>query len=117
LNGSSQAIWQAKVAPDGQGRVFATRRLIAQISAPAAMLIAGPLADYVFEPAMMPNGALSDMFAWLVGAGPGAGMGLMLVISGLLGTAVGLGGYAFRVVRDAEDILPDHDAKAVAPAA
>jgi hypothetical protein len=66
---------------------------------------------------MMPNGALSDMFAWLVGSGPGAGMGLMLVISGLLGTAVSLGGYAFRVVRDAEDILPDHDAKAAAPAA
>lgn len=117
LNGSNQAIWQAKVAPDVQGRVFATRRLIAQISAPAAMLITGPLADYVFEPAMMPNGALADAFAWLVGTGPGAGMGLMLVVSGLLGTLAGLGGYAFRAVRDAEDILPDHDAKAAMLAA
>src|SRR3972149_3102172 len=47
LNGSNQAIWQAKVSPDLQGRVFATRRLIAQISAPVAMLLAGVLADRV----------------------------------------------------------------------
>ncbi|NIR65401.1 MAG: MFS transporter, partial [candidate division Zixibacteria bacterium] len=29
LNGSSQALWQSKVAPDIQGRVFAVRRMIA----------------------------------------------------------------------------------------
>jgi len=29
INGSNQAIWQAKVAPDVQGRVFSARRLIA----------------------------------------------------------------------------------------
>ena len=56
IQGSSQAIWQAKVAPDLQGRVFAARGMIAQISAPVAMLLAGPLADRVFEPAMMPGG-------------------------------------------------------------
>jgi hypothetical protein len=110
VNGSNQAIWQAKVAPDVQGRVFATRRLIAQISFPAATLLAGPLADYVFEPAMMPGGGLSGVFSRLVDTGPGAGMALMIVLTGVLGTLVGLGGYAFRAVRDAEDVLPDHDA-------
>jgi hypothetical protein len=29
INGSNQAIWQSKVAPDIQGRVFSIRRLIA----------------------------------------------------------------------------------------
>jgi MFS transporter, DHA3 family, macrolide efflux protein len=29
VNASNQAIWQAKVAPDVQGRVFAVQRLIA----------------------------------------------------------------------------------------
>ncbi|MFH1447143.1 MAG: MFS transporter [Chloroflexota bacterium] len=52
LNGSNQAIWQAKVAPEVQGRVFSVRRLVAQITAPLSMLIAGPLADQVLEPAM-----------------------------------------------------------------
>ncbi len=108
LNGSNQAIWQAKVAPDVQGRVFAVRRLIAQITAPLAMLLAGPLADYVFEPAMAADGALSQGFSWLVGSGPGAGMGLMFVISGLMGVLVGLGGYVFPLIRDVEALLPDH---------
>jgi DHA3 family macrolide efflux protein-like MFS transporter len=111
INGSNQAIWQAKVAPDVQGRVFATRRLIAQISMLTAIL-AGPLADFVFEPATRPEGDLAGAFGWLVGTGPGAGMALMFFITGILGVLVGLGGYAFRAVRDAEDILPDHDAAA-----
>jgi len=115
-NGSNQAIWQAKVDPDVQGRVFAVRRLIAQITAPLAMLAAGPLADRVFEPGMQHGGALSSAFGWLVGEGPGAGMALMQVIFGLLGVAVALGGYLFPAVRHVEDIVPDH-AAASAPAA
>lgn len=113
INASNQAIWQAKVAPDVQGRVFATRRLIAQITAPVAMFLAGPLADQVFEPGMQPGGALAEVFGGLVGTGAGAGMALIFVICGALCVVVGLGGYAFRVVRDAETILPDHDAAPV----
>lgn len=111
INGSNQAIWQAKVAPDVQGRVFATRLLIAQLSIPIAMLLAGPLADQVFEPSMMVGGSLEPLFNGLVGNGRGAGMALMLVIAGVLGMFVGLAGYAIRVIRKAEDILPDHEAK------
>jgi DHA3 family macrolide efflux protein-like MFS transporter len=111
INGCSQAIWQSKVAPEVQGRVFATRLLIAQISSPAAMLMAGPLIDGVFEPAMKPQGTLSPLFSWLVGTGPGAGMSLMFLITGVAGAFIGLGAYSIRTVRDAEDILPDHDAE------
>lgn len=109
INGSNQAIWQAKVAPDVQGRVFAIRRLIAWVSAPVAQLIAGPLADYVMEPAMQEGGALAGTFGWLVGTGSGAGMGLMMVISGLLVSMVALGVFSAPVVRNAEDLLPDHE--------
>ena len=108
INGSNQAIWQAKVAPDVQGRVFSVRRLIAWFSAPLSRLIAGPLADEVFEPAMSTGGALVDTFSGLVGTGPGAGMSLILIISGLLATLVSLSGYLAPVVRNAEDLLPDH---------
>jgi MFS family permease len=110
INGSNQAIWQAKVAPDVQGKVFAARRLIAQVTAPAAIVIAGPLADRVFEPAMATGGSLAGVLGWAVGTGPGAGMALMLVVFGALGAVVGIGGYSVRAVRDAETILPDHDA-------
>jgi MFS family permease len=110
LNGSSQAIWQAKVEPDVQGRVFATRSLIAQISAPIAMLLSGPLADQVFEPAMIDEGFLTSVFGGLIGVGPGSGMALMFFLTGLLGIVVGISGYFIPTVRDAEDLLPDYHA-------
>lgn len=109
LNGSNQAIWQAKVPPDIQGKVFSARRMIAWLANPLATLLAGPAADRFFSPAMMPGGSLADTFGWLVGTGPGAGMGLMLVIAGILNTAVALGAYLFPAVRNAEDLIPDHD--------
>ena len=109
INSSNQAIWQAKVAPDLQGRVFATRRLIAWFVTPLATLIVGPLADLVFEPAMSEPSFLSLNFSWLVGYGVGAGMALIMVFCGLAIAGVGVGGYSVRVIREAETILPDHE--------
>jgi DHA3 family macrolide efflux protein-like MFS transporter len=109
INSSNQAIWQAKVAADLQGRVFATRRLIAWFVTPIATLVVGPLADLVFEPAMSEPSFLSANFGWLVGYGAGAGMALIMVFSGLAMAGVGVGGYGVKVVRDAESILPDHE--------
>jgi len=111
INGSNQAIWQIKVPPDLQGRVFAVRRLIAQITMPLGILLVGPLADGLFEPAMMEGGVLADIFGHWVGTGAGAGMGLMFVIAGILGALCGLCGYLFPFIRNIEDILPDYDAK------
>lgn len=109
INGSNQAIWQSKVAPDIQGKVFSIRRLIAWISMPLATLAAGPLADYVMEPAMHPDGTLAGALGPLFGTGPGAGMAAIIVACGLGVIAVGLGGYLFPAIRDAEVLLPDHD--------
>jgi len=114
INGSNQSIWQSKVAPDVQGRVFATRRLIGQISGPLGMLIGGPLADRVFEPAMSAGGSLATVFGPLVGTGTGAGMALILVFTGILGAIGGVIGYLVPAIRNAESIMPDHDAAAMA---
>ena len=108
INSSNQAIWQSKVAPDVQGRVFATRRLIAWFVNPLATLIVGPAADFVMEPAMQPGGALAGHLDWLVGTGAGAGMALIVIIGGLGAALVGAGGYFIRAIRDVEVILPDH---------
>lgn len=110
INGSNQAIWQAKVAPDLQGRVFSIRRLIAWATDPVARLVAIPLADRILGPAMMAEGSLADSLGWLVGTGPGAGMSLIFVATGLLTIGVGLAGYLFPAIHYAEDILPDHEA-------
>jgi hypothetical protein len=91
INSSSQAIWQVKVHPGVQGRVFSVRRLIAQVTAPIAMLLAGPLADRLFEPAMMPTGALAPIFGRVLGTVPGSGIRLIFVITGFLVMIVGTG--------------------------
>ena len=116
LNGSNQAIWQAKVAPDVQGRVFATRRLIAWIVSPLSRLIAGPLVDQLLEPAMSEGGSLIGLFGPLVGTGAGSGMGLLFAVTGLCAAVVGLGGYLFPFIRNVETIIPDHDVPAATAA-
>ncbi len=108
LNGSSQAIWQAKVDPKLQGRVFATRRLIAQVTVPFGMLISGPLADSVFEPMLSSAAAVPAFIDTLFGRGPGAGMALMLTLSALVGFAVAAAGFAHKPIRDVEELIPDH---------
>ncbi len=117
INGSNQAIWQAKVAPDVQGRVFAVRRLIAQITAPLAFVLAGPLADQVFEPAMAAGGTLQPLLGGLLGSGTGTGIAAIFLLTAVLGAASGLAGYLFPAIRNAEDLLPDHDRELVAAAA
>lgn len=109
INGSNQAIWQSKVAPDLQGRVFSARRLIAWFTNPISPIIGGTLADFVLEPAMRTQNAFSGAFEWLVGSGPGAGMSLLFIFCGLGMSLIGLCGYFVPAIRNAEDLLPDHD--------
>ncbi len=112
INASNQSIWMAKVAPDVQGRVFSARRLIAWSTQPIAPIIGGTLADFVLEPAMMGTGTLATVFGPLVGTTSGSGMSLLIFFCGLGAAAVGAAGYYFSVIRNAEDILPDHDTMA-----
>jgi DHA3 family macrolide efflux protein-like MFS transporter len=108
INPSNQVIWQSKVPPDVQGRVFSVRRMIAQISAPLAMLIAGVLADQVFEPGMKTQGSLlNSVFSGIFGSGAGAGMGLLISITGLLTILVGLIPFGIPLIRNVETLLPD----------
>ncbi len=118
INGSNQAIWQAKVAPDLQGRVFSARRLIAWFTNPISPIIGGALADFVLEPAMKnQNSFLSHTFGGLFGSGPGSGMTLLIFLCGVAILMVVVAGYYVPAIRNAEAILPDHDALPAAEAA
>ena len=108
LKGSSnQAIWLAKVKPDIQGRVFATRYLIAQITTPIGAAVAGPLADRFFEPAMMRGGALAGIFGGVFGTGTGAGIALEYTLFSCCGLFTALIGYALPILRNVEELVPD----------
>ena len=108
INGSNQAIWQSKVAPDVQGRVFSARRLIAWFSNPVSPLIAGTMADFLLEPAMKSGGPLAQTFGGVFGTGPGSGMGLLIAVCGFLASMVGVSGYFVSAIRNAETRLPDY---------
>jgi MFS transporter, DHA3 family, macrolide efflux protein len=114
--GGYHSIWQAKVEPGMQGRVFAARNLLATLGEPFMLGLSGLLSDNVFEPAMRPGGSLAPIFGGLLGTGPGAGMALLMVIGGLLSLTAGLIGYLRYAVRNIETILPDHDEAAPLPA-
>ena len=110
VNGSNQAIWQAKVPPEVQGRVFSARRLIAWFTNPISPIIGGTLADYVLEPAMKaPGGPLARLFGPFFGVGPGTGMSVLFAVVSVLALVVGLAGYFVPAIRQADTALPDHE--------
>lgn len=107
-SGPSQALFQSKVTPGIQGRVFAIRGMISRSMMPLAFLLAGPLSDRVFEPLLLPGGGLSNSpLAALLGTGPGRGTGLIFVCAALLLFVVSALAYANRHIRNLEQELPD----------
>jgi MFS family permease len=107
INGSSQAIWMSKVAPDVQGRVFSVRRMIAWSMIPLAYILAGPLADGVFKPLLLEGGALADSLGRYIGVGPGRGTGFLFIVIGAVSFLVAAAGYLNPRLRNVEDELPD----------
>jgi MFS family permease len=107
LQATSQVLWQTKVPPAMQGRVFALRRTFAQCSLPAAYLAAGPLADYVFEPLMRGNSKLAMSVGSWIGHGEGRGIALLFVAMGLSGCVLAVLGFVHPRIRNVERELPD----------
>lgn len=76
------AIIQSGVPLNLQGRMHATLATISLASMPLAYPLAGPLADYVFEPLFAEGGLLVDNVGRLIGVGAGRGIGLLFIILG-----------------------------------
>jgi hypothetical protein len=108
MNASSQAIWQSKVAPDVQGRVFAVRRALAWSAQIVAPLLAAPLADNVFKPGMAPGGALAALLGPVVGVGANHGIGVLISCLGLLTGVVSVAALLIPAIRNVERDVPDH---------
>lgn len=102
LLGSSQtAMWMEAINPEIQGRVFAANSLILQSMSTLAALIAGPLAEHIFEPAVR-----SSSITWVVrplfGTQPGAGIAMLYILTSLALILVGIGGYCLPALRQAD---------------
>lgn len=106
---SNRSIWQSKVPPDVQGRVLGPALALQSATTPIGFLLAGPLADYLLEPAMQPGAVLSGILGPLTGTGPGAGTGVMFLFTALIGCLTCLSGYLIADLRNVERLLPDAD--------
>jgi hypothetical protein len=70
-------------------------------------LLAGPLADNVFEPLLATNGPLAGSLGPIFGTGAGRGIGLLFVLLGVVKVVVSLVGRLYPHIRNVEDELPD----------
>jgi hypothetical protein len=73
--------------------VFAVRNALQYCTIPLGILLGGLLADYVFEPMMGQESAVSRLLCLVVGEGPGSGMAVMFLCTGILGAVFSLLSY------------------------
>lgn len=114
VNTASQVVWQVKVPPGMQGRVFSLRRMLAQAASPLAIVLTGPLADRVFEPMFADGGSLSGSVGRVIGTGPGRGIGFMFLLAGLGTALMAALGWLNPRIRHLETEIPDQVADAPA---
>lgn len=107
LNACSTTLWQRKVNPAIQGRVFATRRWISWSTLPLAYLSVGPLVEQVLEPMMAPGGRLAAIFGTVVGVGAGRGMALLFLLMGTAWLVAAAIAALDPRLRHIEDEIPD----------
>jgi len=98
-NSSSQAIWQSKVKPELQGRVFAARRVIAQLVGVIPIIASGPIVDHVLGPFVDYKIVLNALF----GIEKAGAMSMIAAISGILTVIVILIFYSVPMLMHVED--------------
>ncbi|MEG4907846.1 MFS transporter [Microcoleus sp. F8-C4] len=107
VNGWCDAILLRKVAPDIQGRVFATINMICWSCIPLAYVVAGPLAERIFEPLMATDGLLAGSIGQIIGVGPGRGIGLLFITMEIIAIVVTVAAYRYPRLWFVERELPD----------
>jgi MFS transporter, DHA3 family, macrolide efflux protein len=107
VNSSSQVIFQKKVSPHFQGRVFAFTGAVTAAALPLAYVIAAPLAEKIFEPLMSVDGLLAGSVGKIIGVGSGRGIGLLFAILGIITILVTIVAYQYPRLRLVDDELPD----------
>ena len=100
-NSSSQAIWQSKVPPQLQGRVFSARRVIAQLVGTIPMLSSGPIVDNFLYKFFIDSNRFFSFF----GPGKGGAMSFLAVFSGIFTSIVALVAFTNKTVMNVENFV------------
>jgi MFS family permease len=92
------SLLQSKTPPDIQGRIFAFMGQLGFVASTSSFLLTGLLVDHVLEPAAEQ---------------PGAGISLVLVVTGVVILFITLVTIAVRSIRRVETELPDYEAPTI----
>ena len=83
VNTSVDVLVRKNIANEKQGRVWGIIGILSQLGFVFAYSVAGFLADKVFTPLLATDGYLAPTVGKIIGVGPGRGIGLLFIISGL----------------------------------
>lgn len=90
INTAADVVIRTGIPNEMQGRVWGIVGLLSQLGYVTAYLFGGLLADAIFTPLLLPDGALAETLGRIFGTGPGRGIGLMLSLSGVGLTATAI---------------------------
>ncbi len=93
-NALFSTVIQTRIEPEMLGRCGSLVGALVRIVIPVSCIIAGPLADFIFEPLMASDGILKDsIIANIWGIGQGRGYGIMFSLCGIILIGICLIGY------------------------
>jgi len=84
VNTSIEVLIRKNIDNRKQGRVWSIISTITYLGSIVAFIVAGFLADKVFNPLLEVNGKLAGTVGSIIGTGEGRGIGLMLIVSGIM---------------------------------
>ena len=106
-NSTYRALWQAKVEPDVQGRVFSARMMIVILGGPVAFILIGPLMDHVFAPLSQADTVLTPLIEGLFGNGDAAPFRMFLSFAGVGLILASIASWMYGPTRHLERDIPD----------
>ena len=83
-NAGAEVIVRMAIPNERQARAWGAIGMVSQFGYIAAYIVAGPLADRVFEPLLRPGGGLAATVGKALGTGPGRGTALLVACVGAL---------------------------------
>jgi len=105
INTSADVLTRANIPDEKQGRAWGLIGVLSQFGFIIAYAISGVLADNVFNPLLIENGALASTIGRFIGVGNGRGIGLLLVVSGVLLVISAVIMGKIRSIRELEGVL------------
>lgn len=84
INTCIDTMIRSSLDSDTQGRAWGLISMISQLGYVGAYAVSGPMADYIFNPMLRPDGRLAPSIGKMIGVGKARGTGFLLVLCGLM---------------------------------